>query len=77
MARAAHACYTGDPAKDFADVPSRDNDAVLLLKQYTSSSTLSQLPLLLFPVYLLDKLKDRELRVSPRNQFTERTIEEF
>ena len=55
----------------------RDNDAVLLLKEWESSKQLSQPPLVLFPACLIPKLLSNQPAVQPRSLLGQRSIKQY
>jgi hypothetical protein len=63
--------------EDFENYPPHADDAILLVKQYISSCQLSQPPLLVFPVHLLEILGKQPLEPIDRNKMTDRELKEY
>ncbi|CAE7275571.1 unnamed protein product [Symbiodinium sp. CCMP2592] len=53
------------------------NDAIMLVKEWVSSTCLSQPPQLILPSSFLDRLKDVALAPNGRNMLPQRTADEF
>ena len=64
--------------QDIPDEERHGHDAVCLVKQFISSTQLSQQPLLILPFHNLEKLKSsKPTQVLPTKEFNEKSLNEF